>query len=171
MNKKIQKVHTYCLSILTLFFLIISCESLKHKKNLKTAEDFYQTYADRKDLNKLMGFYSESTTYIDAVPQINIEGKENIQNQYNWTDPSYKIHPQFPKTVKINQMISNDSIVIVSGIYNPYYYNGKLINKMQFNSWLYFNKDGKIEKQVEWVQYPMDILEEIINIKKSMQIN
>lgn len=171
MKNKLQRLYLFYISISILSFFLISCDSLNQKKNMKTAQEFYQTYAERKDVKKLMSFYSELPVYIDAVPQITVKGKENIQNQYNWSDPSYKIHPQYPQTVKIDQIISNDSIVIVSGQYNPYYYNDKLINKMQFNSWLYFNKEGKIVKQIEWVQYPMDILEEIINIKKSMQIN
>ncbi|MDR2121679.1 MAG: hypothetical protein LBP34_01005 [Flavobacteriaceae bacterium] len=164
--------------IITLFLISISlvaCDSsLKQKKNIKTAEEFYKTYADRKDVKKLMDFYSDlNPQWMDAVSQSPItEGKENIKEMHsrNWEDKNYKKHQDYPLAVTVKEILANDSVVAVSGKYNPYYYNGNLINEMKFTAWLYFDKEGKIKKQIEWMQYSIDDLQYIINFKQNAQI-
>ncbi|MDR3272237.1 MAG: ester cyclase [Flavobacteriaceae bacterium] len=159
----------YQLLILSFLFLT-SCTSFEQKKNEKTTKEFYETFAERKDLDKFLDFYALNAELIDAVPQTVTQGRENIKILFDWSDPNYKTHPEFPKSIEINEILANDSIVAVNGEYNPYYYNGKLIEKMSFCTWLYFNKEGKITKQVEWAQYPPDDLRQIMQFKESVQI-
>jgi len=158
------------LYVLTFLLLAVGCTSFEQKKNEKISKEFYETYAERKDINKFMDFYASDAQLIDAVPQMITTGKENIKTLFDWSDPNYKKHPDFPKSLKINEILANDSVAAISGEYNPYYYNDKLIKKMPFCTWLYFNKEGKIKKQVEWDQYPPDVLREIIQFKETVQI-
>ncbi len=162
------------LSFLGVLFSLAGCSSLEEKKNGKTAREFYEVYANRENVDKLMEFYSSSDPqWIDAVAQSVVEGRENIKNryQYEWSDEKYKKHMSYPKAVQIETLLANDSIVAVSGKYNPYYYNGNLVNEMKFTSWLYFDKEGKIKKQIEWVQYSVGDLQDIINFKQTAEIH
>ena len=42
---------------------------------------------------------------------------------------------------------------------------------MNFTSWIYFDKEGKIKKQIEWMQYTLNDLKDIINFKQNAEIN
>ncbi|MDR1876212.1 MAG: hypothetical protein LBQ84_01165 [Flavobacteriaceae bacterium] len=163
-------------AIILLFISIsfIQCNSLEHKKNIKTTEEFYNICADRKDVNKLIELYSDSNPqWIDAVARSLVEGKENIKSLYeaSWEDNNYKKHQDYPKTIALEEILANDSVVVVSGQYNPYYYNGNLVAETKFTAWLYFNKDGKIKKHIEWMQYSVNDLQDIINFKQSAEIH
>ncbi|MCT6869763.1 hypothetical protein [Apibacter sp.] len=157
-----------------IFLVVISCNSIDEKKNIKAVEEFYKIYAQRDDAKKLMSFYSDSQPkWVDAVSQSLIEGKNNILEMYetSWKDKNFKKHQDYPESIIINEIVSNDSIVAVSGRYNPYYYNEKLIPEMNFTSWIYFDKEGKIKKQIEWMQYTLNDLKDIINFKQNAEIN
>ncbi|CVK16819.1 MAG: hypothetical protein J6581_02550 [Apibacter sp.] len=154
--------------------ILLSCNSIEKKKNVKTVEEFYKIYAQRNDAKRLMNFYSDfRPKWVDAVSQSLIEGKNNIQDMYesSWNDKNFKKHQNYPESITIKEIVSNDSIVAVSGQYNPYYYNDKLVPEMKFTSWLYFDRDGKIKKQIEWMQYTMNDLKDIINFKQNAEIN
>ncbi len=173
-SKKHMKKAVIMFLLGILITTLTGCNSLEERKNVKIIREFYETYAERKNLDKLMSYYSNSDPqWVDAVAQSLVEGKENIQNRYKgeWSDEKYKKHPDYPKTVQVETILSNDSIVAVSGRYNPYYYNGNLINEMKFTSWLYFDKEGKIKKQIEWMQYSVSDLQDIINFKQSAEIH
>ena len=48
---------------------------------------------------------------------------------------------------------------------NPFYYDGNLIDTdwgMEFTIWLYFDKDLKIQKQIDWFEYDSYTLESMI---------
>lgn len=169
-NYIMKKIVSYFL----LCLVLLSCTSIEKKKNIKNVEEFYKIYAHRKDAKQLMGFYTDNNPkWVDAVSQSLLEGKNIILDMYenSWNDQNFKKHQDYPESVTIKEIVSNDSIVAVSGQYNPYYYKDKLIHSMKFTSWFYFDKEGKIKKQIEWMQYTMNDLKDIINFKQNAEIN
>lgn len=155
--------------IITLFAGFAGC-SVKEKKVQKTAEKYFETFAERKDINKLLSFYSVNPKYLDAVTHGVVEGRENLKIQMNWNDKDYKSDPKNPKCLEVEEMLCNDSVVVANGHYNPYYYKNNYVERMNFSIWLYFDKDGKIYKQVDWNQYSNEMLEQILSIQKNMNI-
>lgn len=158
------------LLLLSAGFLLMSC-TIKQDKNVKIIHDFYNVFSERKDVDKLMDFYSTHPIWEDGLLNSTLEGKDQIKSMYGWEDSNFKNHPNYSELVSIKNILANDSVVAVSGQYNPYYYNGNLIPETPFTSWFYLNKEGKIEKQVEWIQYSLKDLQEMINFKTNARIH
>ncbi|WP_128331383.1 hypothetical protein [Apibacter sp. HY039] len=157
------------LIILLIPLIFMSCIQVEQRKNIKKTEEYYKVFSEGKNIEQFLDFYSDSDPiWNDAVSQSSYKNKENIKNKCLsiWNDKKY----EGSKTVSINQMLANDSIVVVSGHYNSYYYNNSKYDKVQFTAWLYFDKKNKIKKQVEWIQYPFEDLQSIIIFNQNTQI-
>ncbi len=69
------------------------------------------------------------------------------------------------KHLTVESLVVNDSIAVGRGHFNPFYYHNNLIDTdwgMEFTIWLYFDKDLKINRQIDWIEYDSYTLEATI---------
>ena len=133
----------------------------------KRAHAFFQTFADRNDWEAFCSFYREDMFFQDILLQIELDSLWQFKRFYAWDSPDYefeKLTPEQPHLTVVN-LIANDSSAMATGHFNPFYYNGDLIDTewgMEFTIILYFDQDLKIVKQTDWIEYDDYALEAVI---------
>ena len=146
----------------------ISCQNNEKDKAEEVAQLFFETYADRKDFNKIKSFYNDSIEYENVIQNtstLKFETSYLLNNVLSWNDKS--IAYEGGKALKVNEIISKDSMVVVNGEFNSYTYNGFQFLPMRFTTYLYLDKNHKIVKQVDWFNYPIGDLIELYQLQES----
>ena len=146
-----------------------SPELKRGDKLTQIATAYFETYAERIDMEKFMSFYHDSVFFEDPILEVEFHSARELEEFYNWSDTSFRKHPDFPKTLVIEQLIVSQDVVVGNGYFTPFYYMGKLYdqeNKMNFSIQLFFNEDNLIVRHVDWIHYPpkmlIGVLEKII---------
>ncbi len=167
-----MKVITY----LQFIFIIIigSCQPPNNVSQLtrkdkveQVAKDFFDTFAQRKDWEKFCSFYREDLIFEDILLQIKLDSLWQFKKFYKWDEEGGNFQKLTPdqKHVEIDALVVNDSMAIGYGHLNPFYYYDKLIEEkwgMKVNFILYFDKNLKIKKQIDWIEYHDDVMESVI---------
>ena len=152
-----------------LLFLLSACATY-HKKKMHgpktevSAQVFFKTYADRSDWEGFLSLYDEDMIFQDIILRKNLQGKEAFRAFYNWPDSLFSKHPDYPKTLVLEELVANDGAAVGKGYFTPFYYAGVLYEDwehMRFTMILHFNEKGKITKHVDWVEYPPAFLKGI----------
>ncbi|MFV0218949.1 hypothetical protein OBK23_04555 [Empedobacter falsenii] len=68
--------------------------------------------------------------------------------------------------MKVNELFSNDSIIMANGEFSPYTYNGMKFPAMKFTTYLYLDQNSKIKKQVDWFNYPIEDIIELYQLQQ-----
>lgn len=130
------------------------------------AKAYFQTYAEREDWQEFLSFYREDMQFEDVLLQIQLDSLWQFERFYNWPDTNFqKLTPEQPSLV-LSSLVSNDSMAVARGHFTPFYWHGNRIEPiwgMEFCIWLYFDKDQKIKRQIDWIEYDPDVLESVIN--------
>jgi hypothetical protein len=170
--------HTILTSVLLslLFSTTWSCQSpvesspaerSRAQKVEQRAVDFFGTFSDRKDWDKLCAFYRADLQFEDVLLQLQLDSLWQFKRFYKWDeegDRFQKLSPEQPH-LTITSLISNDSMAVARGRINPFYYDGYLIDTdwgMDFTIWVYFDDDLQISKQIDWMEYSPAVLENIV---------
>jgi hypothetical protein len=132
----------------------------------KQASAFFNTYAERKDWNKLLSFYRADMKFQDIPLQLNLDSLWQFERFYNWPDTNFrKLTPEQPH-LEVEHLVVNDSVAIAYGHFNSFYWYGKKNTPdwgMNFTMLLEFDEDLKIRKHIDWIEYDADVLESMIN--------
>lgn len=156
----------YILLIIVTVF-IVSCQ--KENKTKQIGERFFETYAERKDVQKMLSFYADEFQYENVGFEMTLnDSKYLYENVYGWSDPNFIFSGK--QTITVDETLSSDSTIVAKGITMPYTYNGKNVEGTRFVIWLELDKDLKIRKQTDWFDYPMAELIEAYRLKNSMKI-
>ena len=127
-----------------------------HVRNLEIARDFFDTFSERKDWDKLLSFYREDLVMEDIILQMRFEGLEEFKGFYNWPDTNFhKLTPE-QEHLAIESLLADDSTAVARGHLNPFYWQGELVDVpwgMEFTIWLYLDEAGKIYRQIDWFEY------------------
>ena len=97
--------------------------------------------------------------------QIKLFNKEDFKNFYNWPGGDFRKYPEDEPHLVLRTLVVNDSVAVGSGYFNPFYFNGELQQwkwGSEFTIWLYFDEQMKIKRQVDFIEYPDEILEDVI---------
>lgn len=155
------------LLILLTGIILFSCT--KENKTQKIGKDFLEIYSHRKELDKMLSFYSDKFEYRNMSFESETKDPKFLYEQfYGWADPAFKF--ESAESVKIEQLITDDSTIVVKGKSMPYVYNGKHIEGNDFIIWLNLDKNHKIKKQTDWFNYPMNEIIEAWQLKNSFKI-
>ncbi|MEO1260490.1 MAG: hypothetical protein AAFZ15_16965 [Bacteroidota bacterium] len=162
-----------------LFFLLflINCQSEKPAPQLQnnrekqietTARDFFKTFADRQDWDRLCSFYREDLEFEDISLQLKLDSLWQFKRFYKWDEEGGNFKKLTPdqEHLTLYSLVANDSIAVARGRVNPFYYYGEMIDVewgMEFTIWLYFDENLKIKKQVDWMEYGPTVFEAVIN--------
>ena len=164
-----MKFKILCLAAASLFF---SCQNNKSSKAEETARKYFDVYSARKDYNQMKSFYNDSVEYENVIQNtslIKFETNYLLNTLFAFNDKQlvYENGQMF----KVNDVISNDTLAIVNGEFNSYTFNGFTFAPMKFTTYLYFDQDFKIKKQVDWFNYPIGDLIELYQLEQQKGIN
>lgn len=138
----------------------------KTEKVHKTATEYFATFSERKDWEKLLSFYREDMTFDDVLLQIHLDSLWQFERFYNWPDTGFQKLTPNQEHLVIESLVANDSMAVARGHLNPFHYYGELIDSkwgMEFTIWLYFDEHFKIKNQIDWFEYDDTVLESVIN--------
>lgn len=134
----------------------ISCTT-KDNDISKTIEQYYKTYQDRNDFEKFLGFYDEKIVLEDIINADRIVGKKALEDFFDWNNPGYK-KIAVDALVIYEQTIEGNRVV-TSGYFNEFLWGEQKFEAMHFVTILTFNQSGKIIKQVDWINYPSNLVD------------
>ena len=152
--------------------LFFSCQNKEISKSEEVARKFFETYSAKSDYNQMKSFYNDSIEYENVVQNTSVIKFETgylLNELFAWNDKSMVYENN--KVLKVEDVITNDSMAVVNGQYNSYTYNGFTFAPMKFTTYLYFDKNHKIKKQVDWMNYPIGDLIELYQMEQSKTID
>ena len=146
------------------FIFLSGCTSnINEKNSVETlANSFFEHYAIRSDWKGFQALYADDMVFEDVIYRLKFDKTEFLQF-YNWPDTAFSKHPDFPATLVLEELALTDSSAIGRGVFNPFYYGGKLFSldhKWRFNMSLQFNDEGKIIKHIDFIEYPPEFLQQ-----------
>ncbi len=131
----------------------------------KVARDFFATFAARDDWEKMLSFYRYDMQFEDVALQVKVFNKEDFKDFYNWTDPNFrKLSPE-QQHLELADLVVSGNIAVGRGHFNPFLWQDQLQAwkwGSEFTIWLYFDEQLKIKRQIDFIEYPDDILEDVI---------
>ncbi len=133
----------------------------------QVATEYFKTFAQRSDWNKLLSFYREDLAFDDVYLQIHLDSLWQFKRFYKWDEEGGNFQKLTPdqEHISIEELLVNDSMAIGKGRVNPFYYYGELVDTewgMEAMFCLYFDEYLKIKKQVDWIEYDPQVLESVI---------
>lgn len=133
---------------------------------------FFETYALRKDEKLLQSFYNDTIEYENVVLQSGshpISSLELIRTNFSFNDAQMVY--QNDTILRVEQLLSNDTMIVAQGHFLSYQYQGLTIPEMKFTTWLFLDKNKKIKKQVDWFNYPIEDIIQAYQMKQSMNFS
>lgn len=136
--------------------VIFSCTP-KDENISKIAREYYETYQERNDFEKFLSFYDENIVLEDIINADRIIGKKALKEFFAWNNLSFKkvdtsIFVIYEQTIEENR-------VITSGHFTEFLWGEQKFEAMHFVTILTFNQSGKIIKQVDWINYPSNLID------------
>jgi hypothetical protein len=143
------------LSLLTLG--AISCGTDERESVRDTVLEFYQVYGERKDAARFLAFYAEEAVLEDIVNGDSIVGRRALATFFDWSNPEFKSLSN--RAVVVDEVIVEGSKAVVKGHFTRFQWGGTAFEAMHFTTWLTFNKQGMIIRQVDWINYPSTLVD------------
>lgn len=144
-----------------LFLLVMACAPEKKESPIRQkAMEFFDNYKVRRDWTAFQNLYSDELVFEDVVFRHKFN-KQQFINFYNWPDSLLKRHPDYPQVMVLEDLAITDSTAVGRGYFNPFYYVGKLygdVEYMRFAMALHFDKEGKIKRHIDFIEYPPEFL-------------
>ena len=133
----------------------------------RTAEDFFATFSERKDWDKLCSFYREDMQFEDVMLQLKLDSLWQFKRFYKWDEEGDNFKKLTPEQehLTIYTLTADEDVAVARGRVNPFYYYEELIDSewgMEFTIWLFFDENLKIKKQVDWMEYAPEVFESVI---------
>lgn len=144
--------------LLPIFLIISFAFACSKPMNLQhIVNDYYKTYEERVDFEKFMIFYADDIMLEDMISGEAITGKKALKEFFDWNNLAYqKIHK---KTLIIDEQIFDGNKIVCKGYFTPFKWGEIEYEAMHFTTILTFNSSGKIRKQVDWINYPNNLID------------
>ena len=132
-----------------------------------TARDYFTTFAERQDWEKLCSFYREDMIFEDIILQIQLDSLWQFKKFYKWDEEGGNFRKLSPEQqhLTLESLVANDTLAVARGHVNPFYYYDQLIDSewgMSFTIWLYFDDSLKISRQIDWMEYDPNVMEGVV---------
>ena len=132
----------------------------------QVATEYFATFAERADWEKLLSFYSPDLQFEDIVLQMKLESFEDFKEFYDWPNPDFeKLSPDQQHLVVETLATYGNRVAVARGHLNPFMWQGELVDPptgLEFTIWLYFDENLKIIRQIDWMEYDHGVLESVI---------
>ncbi len=131
------------------------------------ALEYFETFADRSDWDKLCSFYREDVHFKDIMLQLDLDSLWKFKRFYKWDEEGDRFKKMFPdqKHLQLQSLVVEGNTAVGKGNINPFYYDGALVDTewgMEFTIWLRFDENLKIIEQIDWIEYDPFTLENTI---------
>ena len=131
----------------------------------KIAKEYFQTFAERKNWDKLLSFYADDMTFHDVMLHLELDSLWQFQRFYNWPDTNFQKLSADQQHLILEDLAISENLAVGRGHFNPFFWHGEKMGPgwgMEFCIWLYFNDAYKIQRQVDWIEYDTTVLENVI---------
>lgn len=155
MRNKDKMKQVFTLLIFGLLFN--ACSVDKDRILERVIDDYYKTYNKRQDIDKFMSFYNDDILFEDIINGDRIEGKPALKSFFNWGDTNFK-------SLDSNNLVITETIIdgkraVVKGYFTKFKWGESDFEPMHFTTILTFGSADKIIKQVDWVNYPANLVD------------
>lgn len=141
------------------YLLFLLCFPVQAQSIKKVVDDYIETYRERNDWDKFLSFYDDSVYMKDILLGYECKGLEAFKQFYDWPNANFKKLTPTTKTFEVEDIVIDSKVAIIRGYFNSFYWKHKKMDWPEgFTIWLYFNKEKKINKQLDYLHYPSDIL-------------
>lgn len=136
----------------------LSFAQAEHYSPQKVAKQYFEVYAKRSNFAEFMSFYAEKAQFSDFLLDVNLTGKPQISNFFDWSRGDFKVVDKGPTLLVEEQLVSGQTVV-TNGKFRRFVFNGKTLGPWQFSIRQTFSDKGKITQQQDWINYsPKKIL-------------
>jgi hypothetical protein len=118
---------------------------------------FIELYENRKDFKQFLSLYSNKIDFKDYVYGIALKQKKELKEFFNWSSKDFKRLSTKNFTVTKKTVIGNQ--IFIYGHFNEFSWKGKKIGPFYFHTYLELDKNSKIVKHYDWINYPNEMLE------------
>lgn len=150
--------------LMNLFIVLIlistSCEKESKSLSAESAKRFFEMYQAREEWSSFQSLYADDLVFEEVSYALKYNRQEFF-NFYNWPDTSFRKHPDYAKSLVLEDLALTDSSAVGRGYFTPFYYQGTLMatdHQWRFTIWLYFDAAGKIKRHVDYIDYPATFL-------------
>lgn len=150
------------LKILFFAFLILACtsscrQSKSQSKIQQQVSEYYKTYQQRSDFQKFLSFYDENLIFEDIILGEKFNTRTAFEKFFDWDNPNFSKNDTV--ALIINEQIISNNQVVTQGYFTPFTWGDSTFKAMHFTSILTFNKAGKIQKHIDWINYPGNLVD------------
>lgn len=142
--------------VLILIFVFLSCDNANDEKLSVVVTDYYRVYQERQDFQKFLDFYDEDIVLEDIIAGERTVGSAALSDFFNWENSDFSLVDSFSLVID-NQQINRPQVV-TQGYFTPFQWGNQTFPAMYFTTILTFNQANKIVKQVDWINYPNNLL-------------
>ena len=147
------------LLLMLVYLNFFSCKVNKPPLLKTRVADYIQTYQERTDWDKLLSFYSDTLHFEDINLGLKMDGIEAFKQFYDWPNPDFQKLIPNQLIFKTEAVLIQRNQAIIRGQFEPFIWKKERQEWAgDFVFWLYFNEDGKIVKQLDYVKYPSWII-------------
>lgn len=139
--------------------LLFALFNLQAQSIQKVVKDYIETYRERNDWEKFLSFYDDSLYMKDISLGYECKSLQAFKEFYDWPNPNFKKVTPDTKTFEVEGLIIKRNTAIIRGYFNSFYWKEQKMNWPEgFTIWLYFDKNKKIIKQLDYLHYPSEIM-------------
>ncbi len=146
---------SFLLLILALVFT--TCFQQKGQPIERIVHDYYEIYNQRQDLNRFLEFYDDSIILEDIINGDRIEGKAALKNFLDWGNTDFKLLDS--NSLSVSETIIQGNQAVIKGYFTGFQWGEAKFGPMHFTTILTFNESEKIIKQVDWINYPANLVD------------
>ncbi|MEX0361811.1 MAG: nuclear transport factor 2 family protein, partial [Allomuricauda sp.] len=117
---------------------------------------FFKVFNKRQDFERFLDFYDDTVVLEDIINGDRIEGKQALRSFFDWSNPDFELLEE--SSLVVNEITVDDNRVVVSGYFTPFKWGDTEFEAMHFTTLLTLNESGKIIKQVDWINYPSNLV-------------
>lgn len=135
---------------------VYACSDVDKERIDQIVEDYSTVYSDRIDFDKFLSFYSDSIVLEDIVNGDKLRGKRALKDFFNWNNRAFK--KISPYNLVVEQKIIEGNTAVLKGYFTKFKWGESEFGPMYFTTMLTFDDSGKIIKQLDWVNYPKELI-------------
>ena len=155
----LNAVWKYMIIVITALFVgtcTLSCSTEVKPDIPSIAAEYYKTYQQRADFERFLRFYDEDMVLEDIVFGERIEGKRGFAEFFDWDNPLFSKKDSV--ALVIEKQVIQGFEVVTQGYFTPFKWGDTEVGNMYFTTLLTFNKEGKIIRHVDWINYPNNLI-------------
>ncbi|WP_421877148.1 nuclear transport factor 2 family protein [Marinoscillum sp.] len=143
-------------SLLMIGMLVASCTTNTKSDLSKTVSDYYHTYNERADVEKMLTYYAPNVVFEDIITGDRIEGKNALREFLDWDNPNFQ---QLDNSLLvIETIIIEEGNAAIKGYFKKFKWGDTAFEPMHFTTLLTFDDTKHITKQVDWINYPSSLV-------------